>query len=160
MRHIRAALLCAACVLALSSAAQRPTRYLLGDSVILWDMNDLASVIPSLVYATDGSGIYVCQYANSFARFAASKEWSMFNGQCSTSLSYSIDQLVSVHEGLKYRITDVSPQGSTVALYIRKPSQPFTLYLNGHEADFPIKNDYICIIRPWNPQDEVWIDLQ
>lgn len=148
-RLFRTIIFCAACILALSSAAQRPTQYLRSDSVMLWDMNDLATVIPTLVYATDGYGIYVCQYANSYARVHLSGEQS-----------FAIDQLVSVHEGLKYRITDVSPRESTIALYIRKPRQPFTLYLNGHEADFPIKNDYICIIRPWNPQDEVWIDLQ
>lgn len=149
MRHIRTFLFCATCLFALASAAQRPTQYLRRDSVILWDMNDLASVIPSLIYATDGRGIYVCQYVNSYARV-----------HLGDAQSFSIDQLVSAYEGLKYRITDVSPRGSTVELYIRKPEQPFIIYLNGHEAEFLIRNNYICILRSWNPQDEVWIDIQ
>ncbi len=149
LRTLRIILLCTTCMMSLASIAQRPTRYVPGDSVLFWDATDRAIIAPSLVYATDDRTVYVLHHINSYARVSL---------PC--GISFSIDQLVSTREGLKLRILDVAPSESAVSLCIREPHQPYTLYFNGHETDFPIQNGYISIRRTWYPQDEVWIDLQ
>lgn len=129
------------------ASAQRPARFVLSDSVVLFDVGSAPDPLPSLIYMTDSEGVYVCRHVNSFARIHPSP-----------ALSFSIDQIVSPLGGIKLRIGEVSPQGAEVMLRIRPPRTAYALFLNGREARFPLRGGYIEVHRTWGPQDEIWID--
>lgn len=127
--------------------AQRPERFVLSDSVVLFDVG-APDPLPTLIYMTDAEGVYVRRYVNSYARIHPR-----------SSLSFSVDQVYSPSQGVKLRIADVNQAETPISLRICQPSGSFRLYLNGHEADFPCEGGYIVIRRVWSPQDEMWIDV-
>lgn len=141
-------LLVLSAVFAANLSAQRPERFVLSDSVVLFDVGFSSEAFPSLIYMTDAEGVYVRRFVNSYARVHPRP-----------ALSFSIDQVYSPQQGVKLRISDVRPSGEPVSLRICKPSHPYRIYLNGHEGDFPSDGGYIVLRRVWAPQDEVWMDM-
>ncbi|MBQ2123734.1 MAG: glycoside hydrolase family 127 protein [Bacteroidaceae bacterium] len=109
----------------------------------------------SMLYATEGSNLYINFYANSSAFIHTD------------SLSFQLDAITAMpyDERVKFRFSRIRPQkGARFKVHLQLPegnwdAKNLPIYCNGHEVSYKVERGYAVIENVWQSGYEIFFDL-